>query len=359
MAKKYYFSTKDLVAIAMLSALGGALSVYIGYLGNLVNTMAGVPFGAGQFMAGLHVLWIILAAGITKKKGAATMTGTVKGAIELFMGSTHGIVVVLVSICQGAIIDAILFSDKAKEDRNLVHYSAAAALSSASNFLVFQAFYFSGISLPFILIFCTLAGISGVIFGGWLSIQLMEALEEAAVLARSKNKKKSSAEIEFSPAPRKKSKTAAYISVVVSIIFVAAFTLGAVYFAFFVYAPFSQSGVAITGNVASGYLFIYDNFKNNETTINAELNGSVTHVPARNYTGIPLEVVLSAASPNQGASSINVKAKDGYSATFSNLSAVLTDSRLIITFENGEYRLVAANYDGAYWIREMYEIDVR
>ena len=64
--RKYYFSTKDLVTIALLSALGGVLSTYIGYLGNMVNHIIGVPFGAGQFLAGLH--------GITRKKGAATVT---------------------------------------------------------------------------------------------------------------------------------------------------------------------------------------------------------------------------------------------------------------------------------------------
>ncbi|MCJ7607217.1 MAG: ECF transporter S component, partial [Thermoplasmata archaeon] len=93
---RYYFTTKDLVTIALLSALGGVLSTYIGYLGNLVNHIFGVPFGAGQFMAGLHVIWIMLALAITAKKGAATTTGILKGVVELFMGGTHGIVIIVV-----------------------------------------------------------------------------------------------------------------------------------------------------------------------------------------------------------------------------------------------------------------------
>ncbi|MCJ2532418.1 MAG: ECF transporter S component, partial [Candidatus Thermoplasmatota archaeon] len=96
--KRLMLSTKDLVTIALLSALGGVLSTYVGYLGNLMNHIVGVPFGAGQFMAGLHVLWIILAIGITKKKGAGTVTGALKGVVELFTGSTHGIVIVVVSL---------------------------------------------------------------------------------------------------------------------------------------------------------------------------------------------------------------------------------------------------------------------
>ena len=46
--KQYHLSTKNLVTIALLASLGGALSTYIGYLGNLMNRLVGVPFGAGQ-----------------------------------------------------------------------------------------------------------------------------------------------------------------------------------------------------------------------------------------------------------------------------------------------------------------------
>ena len=53
--KSYYFSTRDLALIAIVSAAGGVLSTYVGYLGNLMNRAFGVPFGAGQWMAGLHV----------------------------------------------------------------------------------------------------------------------------------------------------------------------------------------------------------------------------------------------------------------------------------------------------------------
>ena len=39
-------TTRDIVTIAILSSLGGALSTFIGYLGNLINLSLGVPFGA-------------------------------------------------------------------------------------------------------------------------------------------------------------------------------------------------------------------------------------------------------------------------------------------------------------------------
>ena len=103
--KRYRFSTRDLVTIAILSALGGVMSVYIGYLGNMVNRVVGVPFGAGQFMAGLHLFWIVISWGLIRRTGVGTMTGLLKGVIEMLMGSTHGAVIIGVSMIQGMLFD--------------------------------------------------------------------------------------------------------------------------------------------------------------------------------------------------------------------------------------------------------------
>ena len=104
----YYFSSRDLLVVAVLSGIGGVMSTYVGYLGNLLNRIFGVPFGAGQFAAGLHVFWIIVAAGLVRRPGAATAAGLLKGVVELLTGSTHGVVIVLVSLIQGLLVDVVL-----------------------------------------------------------------------------------------------------------------------------------------------------------------------------------------------------------------------------------------------------------
>ena len=43
--QNYYYETSDLVIIALFSGLGGILSTFVGYLGNLVNSFLGIPFG--------------------------------------------------------------------------------------------------------------------------------------------------------------------------------------------------------------------------------------------------------------------------------------------------------------------------
>ena len=352
---RYYLTTKDLVTIALLSALGGVLSTYIGYLGNLINHMFGVPFGAGQFLAGMHVLWIVLAVGITRKKGLGTVTGTVKGVVELFMGSTHGIIIVLVSLVQGLIVDLFLFSDKAKAGRSPISYGIAGAVASASNVVVFQVFFFSGVPLLLIAMLCMLAGASGIVFCGWLATEMMSSLEHAGII---ESKQSRPAEFQGTPSPATKRSGVALASLVAVIVFLGIFTIGGVYYFFAIYHPPGASSVEVTGQVNESFKFVYSDFKDQEVTINAELIGSVTHVAPKNYTGIPLRLVLEQAAPKAGAEKVVIIGSDGYSATF-RLADVLSDDKLIITEEDSGFRIVAANYEGAYWVEMVVTIEVR
>ncbi len=342
--KEHFLSTKDLVTIALLSALGGGLSTYIGYLGNLINRMVGVPFGAGQFMAGLHVIWIVLAVGITRKKGVGTLTGLLKGTVELFMGGTHGVVIVAVSLIQGILVDLFLFNDKTKENREFIPYSIAGGASAASNVFVFQAFFFSGVPLILIMVLGMLAFGSGMIFGGYISLQLMDSLQHGGLI--------------HGPEPKEKPTYIKYATIVVTVIFLIAFSVGGIYYFTNVYVPPGSDDIYVTGNVNNEYEFVYEDFEENERTISAELIGSVSHVPEKNYTGIPLNVAIEHAEPSPGSGSIEVVATDGYSASF-NYTSIMNDDDVIITYQESKYRLVAPDHDGAYWVEDVYEIRIQ
>ena len=352
--KRYHLTTKDLVTVALLSALGGVLSTYIGYLGNLINHIFGVPFGAGQFMAGLHVVWIILATGITQKKGAGTVTGFVKGLVELFMGSTHGIVIVLVSLVQGAIVDLVLFSDKSKAERSPIMYGFAGALAAASNVIVFQVFFFSGVPIVLIFMITMLSAASGMIFCGWMGTQMLASLERAGLV---EPREKGAVDREARPPSTAWQKRASSVNLIATLCVLGMFTIGAVYYFFAVYQPPNPGSVDIKGDVSGSYSFVYEDFQDQEVTINAELTGSVTHKPPRDYTGVPLSIILTEARPSTNASRVTVAGTDGYTAAFV-LSDVMSDNELIITFEDGIYTIVAANYEGAYWVEDVASIDV-
>lgn len=357
---KELLTTKDLVTIALLSALGGVLSTYVGYLGNLMNHIVGVPFGAGQFLAGLHVLWIILAIGITKKKGAGTVTGVVKGIVELFTGSTHGIVIVAVSAVQGLVADAVLFSDKSKEKRDYVLFAASGGLSSAMNVLIFQTFFFAGVPWILIAMLCLLAFASGMIFGGWLSIEMLETMGRTGMLSGERevivDGSLDDGDRAWKRDREKRRHRKISMSVVVS--FLVLFSIGAVYYFAFVFEIPNANTISVEGDVSNPFEFVYDDFSEHEETIVAELVGSVTHIGPMNYTGIPLRVIITEAQPLPYASEVVVRGSDGYFASFL-LDDVMSDGELLVVQEDGFLRIVGANYEGGYWVELMASIEVR
>jgi len=340
MSRGFYFSTRDLVTIAILSALGGVLSTYIGYLGNLVNTTLGVPFGAGQMMAGLHVFWMVVAYAVVGKFGTGSLVGLLKGTVELFAGSTHGLPIVFVSLVEGLLIDLTLSAFKKK---TIPVYCLAGALASMSNVFTFQILYFSGVPIAYIILIASMAALSGVVFAGYFGIGSYNILVQSNIV-RSSDK----------PLRIKKMT----IQKVVTILFVVAFVAGAAIYYTVVFKPFVDPETCeMTGKVGTPYIYRPQDFAGEVVTIKAELIGEYTYVPPKNYTGVPIPVILERAHPSQDATIVKVIARDGYEAIF-NLANASVDNRLILTLENGYLRLVAADYAGAYWVEQVSEIRV-
>jgi energy-coupling factor transport system substrate-specific component len=338
---KYYLSTRDLLIIAVLSALGGVLSTYIGYLGNLVNRMLGVPFGAGQFMAGLHVFWIVIAYGLIKKTGSATLAGFVKGFVELLTGSTHGLVIVLVSGGQGLLYDAGMFGVKNKD--NLAASYLSAGVASASNVFVFQVLYLAAVPSEYILLIGILAFSSGIIFGGYFGRTTLDHLLRSNIILPSRREGLDRRRI--------------YPNQVMAIVFVSLFVVGAAYYYGNVYTWLDAEGCEISGAVDNPYTFIPSDFADQKITVRTELNGSYTHVEPRNYTGVPMAVILDHANPKIEARSVDVVGRDGYEVSFS-LSELLSNTDIILEENEYELRLVSPHHDGAYWVSQVVKIRV-
>jgi ABC-type thiamin/hydroxymethylpyrimidine transport system permease subunit len=315
---KYYFKTNDLVKIAILSALGGVSSTYIGYLGNVVNRFLGVPFGAGQFLAGLHIFWIILGFGLTKKEGTCTMIGVLKALVELFSGGKLGVFVILLSGVQGILADVTFLILRKK---NVYTFAAAGGIATAANVFIFQAFFVPYNALNFFLLIGGVAFVSGIAFAGVFSWNVLNILEGK--------------EQEYS---MKKVATLAVCGVLL---------VGSVYYYSFVYK--TSEKIDVTGNVGNPYSFYYEDFTEYETTITAEMVGQYKYEPETEYTGIPLSHILEKASP--AGTTIRIIAGDGYTVDFD----ITKINGLIITRER---RLIAKGYDGGYWVQDIVEITV-
>jgi len=332
--RRVRFDVRDIVLIALLSAAGGVLSTYIGYLGNLVNRLFGVPFGAGQLISGLHIAWPLLARALVGRFGSGTLTGLTKGVVELFTGGTHGVVIVLVSGIEGLFVD---FGLSLSRRRSLALTMAAGALASASNVVVFQAIYFSGVPAGFFAVMIGLALVSGAVFGGYLAWDIERLLVSSRVVRPS----------EAASAPRA---TFAWRRVA-TLAIVLAFLAGAVYYAIGILRPFAAPGTAsVGGSVEAPYTFVYSDWATEECTVHAELRGSATYVPPADYTGIPLGIVLERATPTSTATRARIIA--------SALADVVGNADIVLERIGDSLRLVAPGYDGAFWVAQVVRLVV-
>lgn len=165
------FTSLELSFIIILSALGGAVSVPIGRIGDLLKTIPGIPFGSSQALSGLHVIWLVLAAGLVKKTGSGTMTGVLKGLIELCLFSFHGIFVLLISTVEGLIVDAVFIFARRN---NTPSICLAGGLSSASNVAVLQLILLPRLPAAILAFMYLTSFISGLAFGGYLSKRILD-----------------------------------------------------------------------------------------------------------------------------------------------------------------------------------------
>ena len=163
-------SHRELFVIIMLSALGGAVSVPIGYAGNLLKSIPVLPFGTGQALSGIHVLWILLAGVLVKRAGAGTITGILKGLVELSLFSFHGFTVLLVSSVEGVFIDLALAALGRRKTASLV---TAGGLSSSSNVIVLWLTLLQDLPSPIVVYMFVVSFVSGCLFAGYLGTRVV------------------------------------------------------------------------------------------------------------------------------------------------------------------------------------------
>lgn len=354
--KKYYFSNRDLLVIAILSGIGGVMSTYVGYLGNLLNRVFGVPFGAGQFVSGLHIFWFILAAGLIRKPGTATTAGLLKGVIEMLTGSTHGIAIILVSLMQGLMVDLVLLVVRR---HNLASYILAGGIAAASNVFVFQLLYFSHAPFNYLLFISLIAFVSGVLLAGSFGHSVLEIVIQARPFHISDaNEEGMIGEIAPASDTRRKKKAFTF-RMAATILLAGLLSLGAVYYYAAVFEPpWTGPRCQVQGMVETPLSFQLSHFSGYETTVTAELIGKISHVPPQEYTGIPVHVIIEEARPEAGARKIHIIAADGYEVEF-DLKAVLNDGQMLLIQEEDSLRLIAGSYGGEYWVRQVSRIVVQ
>ena len=333
--KSFYFSTHDLLLMAVLAALGGVASTYINTLGDAVQAFLGMA-GGSQWASGLHVIWIVLAMGITGKPGTGILTGLLKGSVELLSGSSHGVIILLVDLAAGLFVDFgfLLFRKK----RSLLPYIIAGGLASSSNVLVFQLFATlptNILAVSAVLILTLVAAASGVIFAGFIPKLLINALSKADIVKVPEQK------------PRTR-KIAWYVLVSV-------FVLSASFAFFLMTSLRGAPTLQIGGAVELLYEFPTGDFNPDPVTRQMEYKGVLTE-----YSGYLLAEVIEYAEPAEDADTLLIEASDGYAFLLS-LEELETNPNILAVKQgsgkNTTYNIVGPESSKA-WIRGVTELTV-
>ncbi len=300
---RYYFSTRDLLMMAVLAALGGVAGTYISAVGRVVQSFVGIP-GALQWAAGLHVLWLTLAVGLTGKQGAGTITGILKGVVELLTGNPHGLLVVLLDIIAGVLVDVGFLPFRDKD--HLPGYLLAGGLSAFSNVIVLQLFAVLPadiLSYGAILLLGVVAGLSGVVFAGFLGHALLGTLRRTGVV-------KDHPVQPMREAERNRAYPIFLISAVVLTALLAIYLRGALR---------GAAEIVIGGAVEAPYSYPQEH----------GALPAITAGDAVRYTGIPVRELLARAQPRAGAGLLLIQATDGY-AFFITMKEVQENDNLLL-----------------------------
>jgi ABC-type thiamin/hydroxymethylpyrimidine transport system permease subunit len=332
---RYYFSTRELLLMAALAALGGVTSTYVNAVGDLIHSVIGIP-GASQWAAGLHVLWLVLAVGLVKKPGTGTVTGILKGLVELLTGNTHGLLVVMVDIVAGVLIDLGLLPFKQRN--NPLPYAFAGGLASASNIFVFQLFAAmpaSVLSFSAILLVAVVAFLSGVIFAGVLGFILLNTLRRTGVV---------------------KDQQPLAVNRRVPLVFLGVGVLMAGVLGVYLKSALrGPDAVQVGGAVSTPYKFPEEHGDIPLITSEATLQGATAE-----YRGYPLLDVISRASPTEDAELLLIRATDGY-AFFLSMDELRNNPSLLLSpqgkGDEASYHVVGPENSKA-WVRGVAELIV-
>lgn len=159
------FSTRDLITIAIMAAIGIAIKPLISPLSKLISTPLMLP--GGSFAGGFYMMWMVLAVALTGKPGAATLFGVIQAVVVLINGSfgNHGALSLLTYTLPGLVLDLVAFAFRDK--KKLFSHLSLCAIANLTGSLTMSVIIFRN-PIPMLIATGCLALASGIV-GGYLS----------------------------------------------------------------------------------------------------------------------------------------------------------------------------------------------
>ncbi|MCL2671829.1 MAG: ECF transporter S component [Clostridiales bacterium] len=154
------FTLFNLMVIALMAALGIAVKSVIVPLVQLLTGPLYIP--GGVVAGGVYMMFLVLAASLTRMRGAATLCGLVQGIMVLIIGiaGSHGVLSILSYTLTGLAVDLLLLILRHKGCCALCCFLGGMAANLTGTLVVNAAFF----SLPPVPLVLSLA--AGALSGG-------------------------------------------------------------------------------------------------------------------------------------------------------------------------------------------------
>lgn len=154
------FSVYEMVVVALMAAIGLAIKPIIVPLTHLITGPLFIP--GGSLAGGFYMLWLVLGAGLIKKRGVATMIALTQGVIVAVTGAfgTHGIISILTYALPGMMIDLVFLVIRRKIVQPIDFFLAGIIANMSGTYLSNLVFF----RLPLIPLMLSLS--SAILSGG-------------------------------------------------------------------------------------------------------------------------------------------------------------------------------------------------
>jgi ABC-type thiamin/hydroxymethylpyrimidine transport system permease subunit len=137
----------------------------------------------GALAGGLYMMWLVMAFGLTGKRGSATLTGVVQAILVMITGvsGSHGAMSLVSYTMPGLLVDVVFLLLRRGID-SMPLALLAGLLANIAGTACVNLIFFSLPWIPLLLSLCVSA-LSGAV-GGVLSWLLLKALERYGIVRR-------------------------------------------------------------------------------------------------------------------------------------------------------------------------------
>ena len=179
MFKKY--TTRDILIIAVLAAIGGVANIFIAQGFVLVASFG--PYGSAIWCSLFFVVPIVAAVTV-RKPGVATITHLLAGFIQLLAGSPIGVVTLYSAFVEGLAADLALMVWKYKKFGLLQQVVAGLVQPIGGFFITYFFFSFGSLGIGAFIIYILVSLLGGVI-GGLIAYAINKGLEASGLSIKS------------------------------------------------------------------------------------------------------------------------------------------------------------------------------